>query len=431
MKANPKHLLPPPFTKSEIEKLSKGVPTPFHVYDERGIRQTARDLTSAFSWVQGFRNYFAVKALPNPSILSILRKEGMGADCSSFPELVIAEAVGLNGEEIMFTSNDTPDDEFVYARQLGAIINLDDITHIGALERALSDVSLTLPEICCFRFNPGAERKGNQFIGDPQEAKYGLRRDQLFESYRIMRDKGIERFGLHTMVVSNMLNLEYLIETGKMLFGLVKDIEEEVGIKFEFVNLGGGIGIPYKPEDKPVDLKMFSEGIKKAYDEAGMGDRKNPVRVIMESGRFVTGPHGWLVTRVRHVAEKYKNFVGVDACMANLMRPALYDAYHHITVLGKEDAPRDHQYNVTGSLCENNDQFAKERSLPEIEAGDILAIHNTGAHGHAMGFQYNGKLRSAEMLLTEEGNFRMIRRAENPKDYFATLSGFEEASFLN
>ena len=401
-----------PFTKEQIEELTREYPTPFYIYDEIGIRNTARQLYSAFSWVPDFKNYFAVKALPNPEILRLLKEEGMGADCSSLPELILSEMAGITGENIMFTSNDTPGEEFRKARELGAIINLDDITHIDFLEKEAG-----MPEILCFRYNPGPLREGNKIIGNPVEAKYGLTTEQIFEAYRIARDKGVKRFGLHTMIVSNMLDVNYLIETGRMLFDLVEKISDKIGIEFEFVNLGGGIGIPYKLEDKAVDLQEFSEGVRKAYGER---EKKNQLNIVMESGRAITGPHGYLISRVRHVARKYRDYIGLDACMANLMRPALYGAYHHITAIGKEGWPLDHVYDVTGSLCENNDKFAIQRNLPKIKPGDLLAIHDAGAHGHAMGFQYNGKLRSAEFLF--DGNFRMIRRAETMKDYFAALN---------
>lgn len=401
-----------PFTKEQIEELTREYPTPFYIYDEIGIRNTARQLYSAFSWVPDFKNYFAVKALPNPEILRLLKEEGMGADCSSLPELILSEMAGITGENIMFTSNDTPGEEFRKARDLGVIINLDDITHIDFLEKEAG-----MPEILCFRYNPGPLREGNKIIGNPVEAKYGLTTEQIFEAYRIARDKGVKRFGLHTMIVSNMLDVNYLIETGRMLFDLVEKISDKIGIEFEFVNLGGGIGIPYKLEDKAVDLQEFSEGVRKAYGER---EKKNQLNIVMESGRAITGPHGYLISRVRHVARKYRDYIGLDACMANLMRPALYGAYHHITAIGKEGWPLDHVYDVTGSLCENNDKFAIQRNLPKIKPGDLLAIHDAGAHGHAMGFQYNGKLRSAEFLF--DGNFRMIRRAETMKDYFAALN---------
>jgi len=407
-----------PFTNAQVEALEKKHPTPFHVYDEEAIRATARRLYKAFSWVggKGFKNFFAVKALPNPYIMQVLKEEGMGADCSSLPELMLSEAVGLSGEDIMFTSNDTPKEEFVKAKELGAIINLDDITHIEALEK-----SAGIPELVCFRYNPGSLRQGNEIIGNPVEAKYGLTLEQIFKAYEIAKKKGAKRFGLHTMIVSNMRDEKYLIETARMLFELAVEIHKKTGIKVEFVNLGGGIGIPYKPDDHTVDVELYANGVKKAYDEIIVSNGLAPMRIVTESGRAITGPHGYLVSRVRHVTSKYREYVGLDACMADLMRPALYGAYHHITVLGKEKLSLDHTYDVTGSLCENNDKFAVQRKLPLIEPGDIVVIHNDGAHAYAMGFNYNGKLRHAEFLLQKGGNFKMVRRAETPADYFATL----------
>ncbi|MFA5247009.1 MAG: diaminopimelate decarboxylase [Candidatus Micrarchaeia archaeon] len=412
---------PVPFTKTQIEELEKKHPTPFHVYDGKAIRATARRLYKAFSWVggKGFKNYFAVKALPNPYIMEILAEERMGADCSSLPELMLAQAVGLCGEDIMFTSNDTPAEEFVKAKELGAIINLDDITHIDFLEKAAG-----MPELVCFRYNPGTLRKGNEIIGNPVEAKYGLTRAQIFKAYEIAKKKGAKRFGLHTMIVSNMRDEKYLIETARMLFELAVEISQKVGIKFDFINLGGGIGIPYKLDDHQVDIELFAEGVRNAYEEIIVANGLAPIRIVMESGRAITGPHGYLVSRVRHVAHKYRDYVGLDACMADLMRPALYGAYHHITILGKERLPLDHAYDVTGSLCENNDKFAIQRKLPKIEQGDLVVIHETGAHGYSMGFNYNGKLRSAEFLMQTDGSFKLIRRAETEQDYFATL-GFD------
>ena len=414
-----------PFSKAQIEELEKTFPTPFHIYDEKAIRATARRLNKAFSWVagKGFKNYFPVKALPNPYILQILKEEGMGTDCSSLTELVLSEAVGITGEDIMFSSNDTPADEFVKAKELGAIINLDDITHIDYLQKAAG-----IPELICFRYNPGPLREGNVIIGNPVEAKYGLTKDQLFKAYAIARQKGAKRFGLHTMIVSNMCDEKYLIETARMLFELAVEISEKTGVRFEFINLGGGVGIPYKPDDHAVDIELFADGVRKAYDEIIVPNGLAPVRIVLESGRAVTGPHGYLVSRVRHVAHKYRDYVGLDACMANLMRPALYGAYHHITVLGKEAAPKDHTYDVTGSLCENNDKFAVQRQLPSVEPGDLIVIHDTGAHGHSMGFNYNGKLRSAEFLLQPNGKFKMIRRAETEADYFSALD-FEGSDY--
>nr|MDO8087691.1 diaminopimelate decarboxylase [Candidatus Sigynarchaeum springense] len=405
-----------PLSKARVQELIKTYPTPWHIYDEQAIRENARALYKAFSWVKGFKNHFAVKALPNPFILKILKEEGMGTDCSSLPELLLSEKVGITGEDIMFTSNDTPPEEFVKARQLGGVINLDDITHIDALEK-----SAGIPELVCFRYNPGPLKQGNAIIGKPEEAKYGLTREQLIEAYKIVKQKGAKRFGLHTMVASNELNPDYFVETARILFDLVVEANKKCGVRIEFVNLGGGIGIPYKPEQVPVDLNRVSRGIKAEYERIIVKAKLDPLRIVLESGRMVTGPYGWLVTTVRHIKHTYRDYVGVDACMANLMRPGMYGAYHHHTVLGKENAPLVHKYDVTGSLCENNDKFAIERMLPEIEKGDIIAIHDTGAHGHAMGFNYNGKLRSAELLLRPSGDVIQIRRAETPDDYFATL----------
>ncbi len=407
-----------PFTKLQIEEILQQYPTPIHIYDEKGIRESARKLQRAFSWVNPpFKNYFAVKATPNPYILEILKEEGQGADCSSLAELRLAKAIGLTAEDIMFTSNDTSAEEFRYAREMDAIINLDDITHIEFLERHSS-----IPELICFRYNPGASRSGNTIIGKPEEAKYGLTKEQIFEAYKIMRNKGVKRFGLHTMVASNELNPDYFIDTARMVFDLAVQISQTHNIKFEFVNLGGGIGIPYKPEQKAVDLELVSEGIRKEYEEKIIAKGLPQLRIVMECGRLITGPHGYLVTTVRHVTSKHKEYVGVDASMSNLMRPGMYGAYHHILVLGKETFQLDHTYDVTGSLCENNDKFAINRQLPEIERGDILVINDVGAHGHSMGFQYNGKLRSAELLLRENGKVELIRRAETVQDYFQTLN---------
>lgn len=409
----------PPFTKSFIEKIIKKYPTPFHIYDEKAIRETAKNFSKAFEWVPGgFKNYYAVKANPNPYILKIVKEEGMGVDCSSMTELLLAEKVGFKGEDIMFTSNDTPANEFKKAKELGAIINLDDISHISFLEEAAG-----LPDLICFRYNPGPSRKheGNVIIGDPKQAKYGLTKEQLFDAYKIMKKKGIKRFGLHTMVVSNELRNNAFLETAEMIFDLVIGISKKIGIKFEFVNLGGGVGIPMKPEQAAVDLNYVSKNIQKLYEQKIAKNGLGPIRIVMECGRAITGPYGYLVTTVLHLKHTYKDFVGVDACMANLMRPALYGAYHHETILGKENKPKTHTYDVTGSLCENNDKFAIDRKLPKVEIGDIMVIHDTGAHGYAMGFNYNGKLRSAELLLKQDRSVKQIRRAETADDYFATL----------
>ena len=405
-----------PFTRAQIETVERQFPTPFHIYDEAGIRANARRLKAAFAWNPGFKEYFAVKACPNPYLLKILKAEGFGADCSSLPELLLSEEVGVVGEEIMFTSNDTPADEFVKARALGAIVNLDDLSHLDFLEKTAG-----LPELLCFRYNPGPLKGGNAIIGHPEQAKYGFTREQLFEGYRQAKAKGVKRFGLHTMVASNELNPQYFVDTAELLFDLVVEISQKVGITFEFVNIGGGIGIPYKPEQEYVDLEFVGEGIRKAYESRVLAKGHPALKLYLECGRMVTGPFGYLVTHVRHIKNTYKRYAGLDACMANLMRPALYGSYHHITVMGKEQQPATTPYDVTGSLCENNDKFAIDRMLPELAPGDLLVIHDAGAHGHAMGFQYNGKLRSAELLLRADGSVMPIRRAETPADYFATL----------
>ncbi|HEX2924485.1 MAG TPA: diaminopimelate decarboxylase [Chloroflexota bacterium] len=405
-----------PFTAEQIARIVEQYPTPFHIYDEKGIKENARRLKSAFEGIHGFKEYFAVKALPNPYILKLLKDEGFGTDCSSLPELLLSEKVGIVGENIMFTSNDTPTEEFAKAKELGAIINLDDFSHIAFLERTTG-----IPELICFRYNPGPLKKGNAIIGNPEEAKYGFTREQLFEGYRIMKEKGVKRFGLHTMVASNELDYAYFVETAALLFDLVVELNRKLGIRFEFVNIGGGIGIPYRLDQEAVPLEKVAAGIKKAYTEKIEANGLAPLKLFMECGRIITGPYGYLVTRVRHIKNTYKDYVGTDACMANLMRPGMYGAYHHITVLGKENRPAEHKYDVTGSLCENNDKFAIDRMLPEVEVGDTLVIHDTGAHGYAMGFNYNGKLRSAELLLREDGQVIQIRRAETVSDYLATL----------
>lgn len=406
-----------PFTKDRMSEIVKDFPTPFHIYDEAGIRENAKEFYKAFEWAPGFKNYFAVKALPNPYILKILKSEGMGVDCSSLAELILSEKVGFKGEEIMFTSNETPEKDYKKAFELGAIINLDDITHLEYLEKSLGK----LPELLCFRYNPGPARTGNVLIGDPKEAKYGLTKEQLMDAYKIAADRGVKRFGLHTMVASNELNGDYIVETARMLFELVSEIKKQTGVALEFINMGGGIGIPYKPEQKAMDLTKVSEGIKKLYDELITSNQLTPLKVVFECGRMITGPFGYLITTAIHEKKIYKNYIGVDACMANLMRPGMYGAYHHETVLGKEDAPATEIYDVVGSLCENNDKFAIDRKLPKIETGDLIVIHDTGAHGFSMGFNYNGKLRSAELLLKSDGSVEQIRRAETLDDYFATL----------
>ena len=405
-----------PFTLQQIETLAAQHPTPFYIYDEAGIRRQARTLVDAFSWNRGFKQHFAVKALPNPSVLSIMREEGCGADCSSLPELILADRAGIKGEEIMFSSNDTPAEEFVEAKKRGAIINLDDVGHLDFLENCAG-----LPELICFRYTPLSLKSGNDIIGNPKESKFGLTREQLFDGYQRAKEKGVRRFGLHTMPVSNELRVAYHLEAVRELFTVAKEIQEKVGISFEFINLGGGIGIPYRPDDTEFDLAAYAEGVRRATEEVFGGDVP---ALRMECGRYITGPHGHLVSRVRHVKRSYKTYVGLDASMANLMRPGMYGAYHHISILGKEgkeNAAANETYDVVGSLCENNDKFAIDRALPAIAAGDIIVLHDAGAHGHAMGFNYNGKLRSAEFLMQKDGSFKMIRRAETSEDYFATL----------
>jgi diaminopimelate decarboxylase len=403
----------PRHVREAMPDITRKFGTPIHVYDEDGIRNTCRNFNQAFSWVPGgFKNFFAVKACPNPVLMEIIIEEGMGADCSSAPELTLAKAVGMTGEDMMFTSNDTPDSEFQYARRVGAIMNLDDITHIAALERATGG----LPDLLCFRYT--GEGK-NSIIGNVEERKYGLTREQIFEAYRIAKEKGVKRFGLHTMMASNERDAKKLLKQAEIMFKLARELKEGLGIDLEFINLGGGVGTPYKPWDREVDMAALGESIKKAYMRDMPTD--NFPRIFMECGRAITGPHGWLLTSVRHVMSKLRDYVGVDACMADLMRSGMYGAYHHITVLGKERADHHNVYDVVGSLCENNDKFAVQRFLPEIIQGDLLAIHNSGAHGRAMCFNYNGKLRSGEVLVKDSRNFRLIRRPETEGDYFATF----------
>lgn len=405
-----------PFTESQIKQILCDYPTPFHLYLEKEILANARNLNKTFSQIEGFKEFFAVKATPNPFLIKLLASEGFGVDCSSLPELMLAEKIGISGENIMFSSNDTPVEEFVYAKKLGAIINLDDITHLPFLEKCAG-----LPDLICFRYNPGKQKKGNTIIGHPEEAKFGCTRKQLFEGYALARDRGVKRFGIHTMVASNELDYHYFIETAEILFNLIVELSKSLSIHFEFINMGGGIGIPYKPDQKPVDLKAVSDGIRKKYDAIIRKNHSHPVKVFLECGRVITGPYGYLFTTVRHIKQTYKNFAGLDATMADLMRPALYGAYHHVSIAGKEHLPQNRLYDLTGSLCENNDKFAIDRKLPLLEPGDIAVFHDTGAHGHAMGFNYNGKLRSAELLLREDGTIAQIRRAETVDDYFATL----------
>jgi diaminopimelate decarboxylase len=405
-----------PFSKKELEEIISNYPTPFHIYDEKAIRENAKKFLKAFDWNEGFREYFAIKATPNPYLMKILREEGFGIDCSSETELELAKRVGMSGDEIMLTSNDTPAEEFQMANSLGAIINLDDISHIDYLEK-----NAGIPEIICMRYNPGDLKQGNLIIGHPEEAKYGFTHEQIIEGYRILKKKGAKRFGVHTMVASNELDPDYFIETAEVLFNLIAEVAEKADVRISFANLGGGIGIPYKPDQEAVDLEYVSAGIKKLYEEKIEKNGLAPLKIFFESGRAITGPYGYLVAKVIHIKKTYKHFAGLDASMANLMRPGMYGAYHHITVPGKEELPHIHKFDVTGSLCENNDKFAIDRMLPELEPGDIVVIHDAGAHGHAMGFNYNGKLRSAELLLRDNGKVVQIRRPETIDDYFATI----------
>lgn len=409
-------------TKEQIAEIVKTYPTPFHIYDEKGIRENARAVKEAFSWNPGFREYFAVKATPNPYIIDIMREFGCGFDCSSLTELMLARAMGAGEGEIMFSSNDTPAKEYEFADRIGAIINLDDITHIDFLEQTLG----RLPETISCRYNPGGLFKmSNGIMDNPGDAKYGFTTEQLFEGFRMLKQKGVKHFGIHAFLASNTVTNEYYPMLAKILFEQAVKLQNETGAHIAFINLSGGVGIPYRPDQEPNDIRVIGEGVRKVYKEvlvpAGMGD----VAIYTEMGRFMTGPYGALVTTAIHEKHTHKEYIGVDACAVNLMRPAMYGAYHHITVLGKENAPCDRKYDVTGSLCENNDKFALDRMLPEIEIGDYLVIHDTGAHGFAMGYNYNGKLKSAELLLKENGEVKLIRRAETPQDYFGTFDGLD------
>ena len=410
-----------PFDKAKLEEIAAKWPTPFHIYDAKAICENAKRLKKAFSWNKGFREYFAVKATPNPHLMKLLKEFDFGSDCSSMAELELAEKVGNIGESIMFTSNDTPDAEFRRAWELGAIINLDDLTHWESVLNAIPQPADFENRIFCCRYNPGPLKGGNAIIGKPEEAKYGMTRLQLFECYARMKAAGVRRFGLHTMVASNELDPNYIIDTAKMLFELAVALNSELGVEIEFVNIGGGIGIPYKPDQKAMDLEVVGDGIEKAYKDVIVAAGLKPIKLFMECGRCITGPYGYLVSRVLHLKNTYRLYAGLDACMSNLMRPALYGAYHEIVVPGKEESSETSVYDVTGSLCENNDKFAIQRMLPVLAIGDLVVICDAGAHGHAMGFQYNGKLRSAELLLEADGSVRQIRRAETLDDYFATL----------
>ena len=407
----------PVFTLEQLKEIVEEYPTPFHLYDEKGIRENARRLHEAFAWNEGFKQYFAVKATPNPDIIRILREEGCGVDCSSMTELRLAEALDITGDEIMFSSNATPDEEFALARRLGAIINLDDITHIGALEK-----NGGLPDTVCCRYNPGGEfRVDNMIMGNPGEAKFGFTREQLTEGYRILMQKGVKRFGLHAFLASNVTDSEYYPRLAALLFETAVELREETGAEIAFVNLSGGIGVPYRPKEPAPDIFRIGRGVKEAYDKIIRPSGMHPLAIYTELGRFMLAPYGYLVARAIREKHIHKDYIGLDASAANLLRPAMYGAYHHITVMGKEEAPHDHVYDVTGSLCETNDRFAVDRPLPRIDIGDLVVIHDTGAHGFAMGYNYNGKLRSAEVLLTEDGGTRLIRRAETERDYFATF----------
>lgn len=408
----------PYITLEQAQEIDKIYPTPFYLYDEKGIRENARRVYKAFRWNKGFKEYFAVKATPNPSILKILQEEGCGTDCSSLTELQMSDACGFHGEDIMFSSNDTPLSEYVFANELGAIINLDDFTNIAELEETLG----SFPETMSLRYNPGGYfRIANTIMDNPQDAKYGMTMAQIIEGFRILKEKGVKRFGMHAFLASNTVTNDYYPTLAKELFELAVKIKAETGVSLDFINLSGGVGVAYKPDQKQNDIEEIGEGVHRVFDEVLVPHGLGNVRIFTEMGRFMLAPYGALVTKVIHFKHTYKEYAGVDACAVNLMRPAMYGAYHHITVLGKEAESCDHVYDVTGSLCENNDKFAIDRPLPALEKGDYLFIHDAGAHGFAMGYNYNGKLWSAELLLCEDGSVRMIRRAETPKDYFATL----------
>lgn len=408
-----------PLSHAQLVELAKKFPTPFYIYDEKAIRENVKYFYKAFSVFPSFTEYFAVKALPNPYILKVLESEGCGGDCSSLPELMLCEKSGITGRRIMFTSNDTPAQEFVYAQKLGAIINLDDITHIDFLKNALGG---KLPDTICFRYNPGPLKEGgNSIIGKPEEAKYGLTKEQMIQAYKICKAEGVKHFGIHTMVASNELNPDFFVDTARIVFELILEVQKECGVNIEFADLGGGVGIPYRPGQKKVDLDYVAKGIKVLYDKMIVPAGLDSLKLCFECGRPITGPYGWLVTKAIHEKNIYRNYIGVDASMADLMRPGMYGAYHEVTVSGKENALKDYVYDVSGSLCENCDKFAVQRNLPKIEMGDLLIIHDAGAHGRAMGFNYNGKLRAGELLLRSDGTVKEIRRRETIEDYFATL----------
>ena len=409
-------------TLEKLNEITEKFPTPFHLYDEKGIRENAKALKEAFAWNKGFKEFFAVKATPNPYLINILQEYGCGCDCSSETELMMAKAVGCKKGDIMFSSNDTPEKEFRYADEIGGIINLDDITHIESVEKALGKI----PEVISCRYNPGGVFKiSNGIMDNPGDAKYGMTTEQIFDAFRILKSKGAKEFGIHAFLASNTVTNDYYPMLAKVMFELAVKLQKETGAHIKFINLSGGIGIPYKPDQEPNDIRVIGEGVREAFEEilvpAGLGD----ISIYSEMGRFMLGPYGCLVTKAIHEKHTYKEYIGVDACAANLMRPAIYGAYHHITVMGKENEPCDHKYDVTGSLCENCDKFAIDRMLPKIDMGDLLVIHDTGAHGFSMGYNYNGRLRSAEILLKEDGSTQLIRRAETPDDYFATFDCFD------
>ena len=407
-----------PLSKAQLDDLISKFPTPFYLYDEKAIRENMKKFTKAFSIFPVFREHFAVKACPNPYILKILAQEGCGADCSSLPELILSKKSGILGKKVIFTSNETPAEEYKYAYENGNIINLDDFTHIDYLKKAIGK----LPDTICFRYNPGNNKQGcNSIIGKPEEAKYGLTREQIIQAYKICKEEGVKHFGLHTMVASNELNPDFFIDTAKLLFELCAEIKEKTGVRIEFVDLGGGIGIPYRPEQKAVDYDYVAKGIKNEYDKILIPANLDPMEIYWECGRPITGPYGWLITTAIHEKHIYREYIAVDSCMADLMRPGMYGAYHEITVSGKENEPKTQVYDVVGSLCENCDKFAVQRSLPKIEMGDHIIIHDAGAHGRAMGFNYNGKLRCGEILMRQDGSFKQIRRRETIDDLFATL----------
>ncbi|MEG1505082.1 MAG: diaminopimelate decarboxylase [Lachnospiraceae bacterium] len=409
-------------TKAQLEEIVQTYPTPFHIYDEKGIRENIKALKEAFSWNKGYKEYFAVKATPNPFLMKILNEYGCGSDCSSYTELMLSDALDMKGADIMFSSNTTPAEEYAYADRLGAIINLDDITHIDFLEKTIGHI----PETISCRYNPGGLFKiSNDIMDNPGDAKYGMTTEQLFEAFQILKKKGAKHFGIHSFLASNTVTNEYYPILARTLFETAVKLQKEIGVHIAFINLSGGIGIPYQPDQEPNDIRVIGQNVHAVYDEvlgrAGMGD----VAIYTELGRFMMGPYGALVTTAIHEKHTYKEYIGCDACAVNLMRPAMYGAYHHITVMGKEEAPCNCKYDITGSLCENNDKFAADRMLPKINKGDLLYIHDTGAHGFSMGYSYNGKLKSSELLLKEDGSVEMIRRAETPADYFATFDCFD------